>query len=123
MGRPVLCYQEEVRLPDCLSWAAQSALAVAATTLTLATAAVAQPAAALAIAAAAFAITATAAAKPAAVAAAVATAALAALHLHADERLPFMGRCRRRLSGGGPAVGERAVRGAERAAAHRCGWQ
>ena len=116
MGRPGLCYQEEVRLPDCLSCAAQSALAVAATTLTLA-------AAALAIAAAAFAITATAAAKPAAVAAAVATAALAALHLHADERLPFMGRCRRRLSGGGPAVGERAVRGAERAAAHRCGWQ
>ena len=38
MGRPVLCYQEEVRLPDCLSWAAQSALAVAATTLTLAAA-------------------------------------------------------------------------------------
>ena len=53
MGRPVLCYQEEVRLPDCLSCAAQSALAVAATTLTLAAAALAFAAAALALAAAA----------------------------------------------------------------------
>ena len=63
----------------------------------------------------------------AAAALAVATTALAAafaaLHLHADERHPFVGRCRRGLSGGGPPIGERAVRSAERAAGRRCGWQ
>ena len=62
MGRPVLCYQEEVRLPDCLSCAAQSALAVAATTLTLAAAALAFAAAALALAATTLAVAAHAAA-------------------------------------------------------------
>ena len=50
-------------------------------------------------------------------------AALAGLHLHANGRHPFMGRCRRRLSGGGPAVGDRAIRSAEHAADHRCDRQ
>eukprot|EP00964_Phaeocystis_antarctica_P098534 scaffold64540_cov46-Phaeocystis_antarctica.AAC.1 len=64
-------------------------------------AAVAQPAAAVSVAVAAQ------------------LAARAAVHLHAHERRPFVGRRRRRLPGGGPPIGERAVRSAERAAGYR----
>ena len=97
--------------------------AIAQPAVAHAASALAKPYAAAAVAAAAkpsAAHAASALAKPYA-AAAVAAAVIAALYLHADERHPFVGRCRRRLPGGGPPVGERAVRRAKRAAAHRCG--
>jgi hypothetical protein len=65
-----------------------------------------------------------AAALPRAAAAALPrAAAAAAVHLHAHERRPSVGRRQRRLPGGGPAAGDRAVRSTERAADHRCEWQ
>ena len=88
-------------------------------------AAVASAAAAAVAAVAAVAVAATpiVAAVAAVTAGAADVAALAACLLHAEERHPFMGRCRRRLPGGGPAAGERAVRRGKRAAAHRFEWQ
>ena len=46
---------------------------------------------------------------PAAVAAGAPGHRVASTVLHANERLPFVGRWQRGLSGGGPEVGERAV--------------
>jgi len=116
------CYPRRV---GSLRAPAAAALALAAAALAQPTAAVALAATAIALAATALALAATAiavtAATVAVAAAAVAVAAFAALYLHADERHPFVGRCQRRLRGGGPAVGERAVRSTERAAARRCG--
>ena len=68
---------------------------------------------------------ATVAAADAAAAAAVDAAVHASRNsrLQAHERRPLVGRCQRRLPGGGPAAGDRAVRSAERGAGHRCGWQ
>ena len=96
---------------------AATALAAKIAALSLAAAAVAIAAATLAFAAAAVAITTASLAEP------PAAAAAAACLLHAEERHPFMGRCRRRLPGGGPAAGNRAVRSGKRAAAHRFDWQ
>ena len=78
--------------------------------------------AAVAAVAALAAAAAVAAALAAAAAAALTTIVRAVLHLHAGERPPLVGRCKHRLSDGGPAAGDRAIPRAIRAAARLCGW-